>query len=221
MDTINFKNILSEKDFSLFESSRQFVKIKKGKSIFLEGKSPSGVYFLSSGKVKLFTTDGQGREQIIHLAKPGDLLGYRALLGSDTYSCSGSSLDDAELWLIPKETFFMLLDNNAKFSHAIIKLLTAELRHAEHHLAGLARKPVKSRLAEVILLLADTYGFEKDGKTLDVSLTREELAGLVGTATETAIRLLNNLKEEGSLATEGKKIRLLNRIALERYAENA
>lgn len=219
--TIDFSSILNSTELALLESTRQLRKVKKGESIFLEGKSPSGAYFLSAGKVKLFTTDAQGREQIVHLAKPGDLMGYRALLGSDTYSCTGSALEDAEVWFIPKETFFSLLDGNAAFSHAIIKLLTAELRHAEHHLAGLARKPVKSRLAAVMLLLADTYGFTEDGETIAVSLTREEIAGLVGTATETAIRLLNSLKEEGLLATEGKKVRLLNRAALELCSENA
>jgi CRP-like cAMP-binding protein len=219
--TINFTEILNPEELSLLEQTRNLYQVKKSQSVFLEGRNPSGVYFLVNGKIKLFTTDAQGREQIIHLAKPGDLMGYRALLGNDTYSCTGSALEDSEVWFIPKTTFFTLLDGNAAFSHAIIKLLTAELRHAEHHLAGLARKPVKSRLAEVVLLLADTYGFEKDGETIAVSLTREELAGMVGTATETAIRLLNSLREEGMVATEGKKVRLLNRAALAHCSENA
>ncbi|HEU4718036.1 MAG TPA: Crp/Fnr family transcriptional regulator [Bacteroidia bacterium] len=218
---IDFSSILSESEFSEFGRSRQSRKVKKGEAIFLEGKSPSSVFYLHAGKVKVFTTDAQGREQIIHLAKPGDLMGYRAMLGGDTYSCTGAAMEDTEVWVIPKETFFDLLDRNAAFSHAVIKLLTAELRHAEHHLAGLARKPVKSRLAEVMLLLADTYGFRDDGQTIDVSLTREEIAGLVGTATETTIRLLLSLRDEGFLATEGKKIRLLDVKGLRLLSENA
>lgn len=219
--TIDLQTILTSEELALLERTKQTRKVKKGESIFLEGKIPSGVFFLSDGKIKLFTTDAQGRDQIIHLAKTGDLMGYRAVLGSDTYSCTGAALEDSEIWFIPKETFFAILDKNAAFSHAIIKLLTAELRHAEHHLAGLARKPVKARIAEVLLLLADTYGFKEDQETINVSLTREELAGLVGTATETTIRLLNSLKDEGLLATEGKKVRLLDRAALERCSENA
>ncbi len=214
-------NILTPEQLSLLESTCQAVKVRKGGTLFLEGKTPHGVHLLHSGKIKLFTTDAQGREQIIHLAKPGDLMGYRALLGGDTYSCTAAALEDAETWLVPKDTFFRLLDENSVFSHAVIRLLTQELRHAEHHLAGLARKPVKSRLAEVLLLLADTYGFEADGQTLAVSLSREELAGLVGTATETAIRLLQSLKEEGLLATGGRKVRLLDKTGLERCRENA
>lgn len=216
-----FESYLSPEELQLLESHKQVVQLKKGKLLFSEGHPPQGVHLLVSGKIKLFTTDAQGREQIIHLAKPSDLMGYRAVLGSDSYSCSAAALEAAEIWLIPKAVFLSVLETNAAFSHAVIRLLTAELRHAEHHLAGLARKPVKSRLAEALLLLADTYGFESDGKTLAVSLTREEMAGLVGTATETAIRLLQSLKEEGLVATSGRHIRLLDMAALRHCSENA
>lgn len=216
-----FDELLSPEEQALIRESGQIVTVKKGGLLFSEGKVPQGVYLLRSGKVKLFTTDAQGREQIVHLAKPGDLMGYRAVLGSDCLSCSASAFENAETWLVPKATFLTLLESNAAFSHAIIRLLTAELRHAEHHLGGLARKPVKSRLAEALLLLGEVYGFENDEITLSVSLTREEFAGLVGTATETVIRLLNSLKEEGWLATSGKKIRLLDKAALKRCSENA
>jgi CRP/FNR family transcriptional regulator len=217
----NIYDILTGNEKKLLENSRRILGVKKGKSIFQEGKIPGGVFYLHSGKVKIFTTSKNGKEQIIHLAKPGDLMGYRALLGGDTYSASGTALENSEAWFIPKETFFSLLDTNPAFSHAIIRLLTAELRQAEHHLGGLAGKPVKARLAEAVLLLADTYGFENDGKTLAVSLSRDELAALVGTATETVIRLLNSLKKEGLLATEGKKLRLTDRNALEQEAQTA
>jgi CRP-like cAMP-binding protein len=99
-------------------------------------------------------------------------------------------------------------------------LLTEELRHAEHHLAGLARKTVKARLADALILLVDKFGYEEDGQTLAVGLTREELAALVGTVTETAIRLIQQLKEEGLLATDGKKIRLLDEKALRHYSDD-
>jgi len=219
--SIDFFSILTSQENALLEQSKNLLQVKRSSKIFLEGNIPIGVYFLVNGKIKLFTTDAQGREQIVHLAKPGDLMGYRALLGSDTYSCTGTALENSEIWFIPKTVFFNLLNVNASFSHAIIKVLTAELRHAEHHLAGLTRKPVKARLAEVLLLLADTYGFEKDKKTIAVALSRADLGGLVGTATETVIRLLNSFKKEGLLATEGKKLRLLDVPALTKCSQNA
>jgi CRP/FNR family transcriptional regulator, polysaccharide utilization system transcription regulator len=188
--------------------------LPKGEILFAEGQPPAGVHLLLTGKIKLFTSNSQGREQIVHLARPNNLLGYRAILGNDSYSCSASAIEKSEVWLIPRALFLSLLDTNAALSHYVIRLLTAELRHAEHHLAGLARKPVKIRLAESLLLLAETYGFESDGKTLAVSLSREEMAALVGTATETVIRLLQTLKEQGLLAISGQQIRLLNTKAL-------
>ncbi|MBI3509833.1 MAG: Crp/Fnr family transcriptional regulator [Bacteroidetes bacterium] len=214
-------DLLTEEDRKIFSRTQKEKNILKNELLFSEGNSPSGVHVLIKGKVKLFTTDVQGREQIIHLARPGDIMGYRAVLGNDSYSCSASALEDSLVTIIPRETFFLLLEQNAAFSHSIIKLLTAELRHAEHHLAGMARKPVKARLADAVLHLAETYGYEEDGSTLPVSLTREEIAGLVGTATETTIRILKSMEEEGLLATSGRKIRLLDVTALRRCARNA
>jgi len=192
----------------------------KGSTLFQEGKIPLNVYFVVSGKFKLYTTDIQGREQIVHLAANGDLMGYRAVLGGDSFSCSASALEDSLVLCVPKDTFLNVLDSDAEFSFAVVRLLTRELRDAEHHLAGLARKSVRARLAEVLLILADKFGYEPDGATINVSLSREEIAGLVGTATETAIRLLNALRDEGLLATNGKKIRLIDKPGLRRTSED-
>lgn len=190
------------------------VKLSKGGMLFHEGKIPASVYFVVSGKLKLYTTDQQGREQIIHLAAEGDIMGYRAVLGGDSFSCSASALEDSSVLVVPKDAFLNALDSDSEFSFAVIRLLTEELRHAEHHLAGLARKSVRARMAEVLLILAQKFGFESDNETIAVELSREELAGLVGTATETAIRILNSLKEEGLVATQGKKLRLVDKNRL-------
>jgi CRP/FNR family transcriptional regulator, polysaccharide utilization system transcription regulator len=212
--------LLSPADEQLMNNEGKVEVFQRREELFLEGKQPACVYILQRGKVKLFTTDMQGREQIVHLARPGDLMGYRAVLGNDAFSCSAAALETTSVLVIPKAVFFQILDHNPTLSHYIIKLLTTELRHAEHHLAGLARKHVRSRLAEVALLLAETYGYEKDGSTLAVQLTREEVAGLVGTATETVIRLLHSLRDDGLLATDGRKIRLLDIPGLQRLAES-
>lgn len=192
----------------------------KGSMLFHEGNIPSSVYFVVSGKLKLFTTDQQGREQIVHLASNGDLMGYRAVLGGDSFSCSAAALEDSMIMVVPKGAFLNILDADAEFSFAVIRLLTQELRDAEHHLAGLARKSVRARLAEVLLILANKFGHEPDGETINISLSREEIAGLVGTATETVIRLLHALRDEGVLATNGKKIRLIDKPGLHRISED-
>ncbi len=195
-------------------------RLSKGEMLFLEGRIPGHVFFLVQGKMKLYTTDGQGREQIVHLAGPGDLMGYRAILGGDSLSCSAAALEASQVLVVPKEVFLRILESDSSFSHQVIQLLTNELRHAEHHLAGLARKSVRARLAEVLLILAAKFGYEEDGETLAVSLTREEIAGLVGTATETVIRLLHAMKDEGLLATSARKLRLINKDGLRKTSED-
>jgi CRP/FNR family transcriptional regulator len=195
--------------------------LNKREGLFLEGKQPHAVYLLQDGKMKLFTTNLQGREQIVHLARPGDLMGYRAVIGNDAFSCSAAALETSSIVVIQRQVFEQLLEQSRTVSHYVIQLLTAELRHAEHHLAGLARKHVRSRLADVLLLLAETYGYEADQQTLAVQLTREELAGLVGTATETVIRLLYSLRDDGFVATENRQIRLTDCNGLKRLAESA
>jgi CRP/FNR family transcriptional regulator, polysaccharide utilization system transcription regulator len=193
-------------------------EFKKGSLIFPEGKQANGVYSLRTGKAKLVTTDSQGRVQIIHLARPGDLMGYRGVLGGDSFSCAAQAIEASTVVFIPKTDFLHLLDKHPTFSHAIIQLLTSELRRTEHHLAGLARKHVKSRLAETLLELSETYGFEEDGQTLAVTLTREEFAALVGTATETVIRLLHDMQEQQALKIEGRKLCLTNLNLLKQLA---
>jgi len=213
-------NRLKPETLAKLKSASQEQQVSKGTMLFHEGKIPQHVYFVIAGKLKLYTTDQLGREQIVHLATNGDIMGYRAVLGGDSLSCSCSALEDSLVMGVPKETFLNALDTDAEFSFAVIRLLTQELRDAEHHLAVLARKSVRARIAEVLLILADKFGYESDGETINVSLSREEMAGLVGTATETAIRLLHSLRDDGLLATTGKKIRLIDKSGLKRTAQD-
>lgn len=213
-------NRIKPETLEKIRSASQEIKLAKGEMLFHEGKIPTHLYFVVSGKLKLYTTDQQGREQIIHLAAANDIMGYRAILGGDSFSCSASALEDSTVLVVPKATFLNILDTDADFSFAVIRLLTEELRHAEHHLAGLARKSVRARLAGVLLVLGEKFGYEADGETISVSLSREEIAGLMGTATETAIRILNSLRDEGLVATSGRKIRLTNKTGLHKTAED-
>jgi CRP-like cAMP-binding protein len=209
-------NRLKPESLSTIKSASLEQNFAKGSMLFHEGKNPTHVYFVVTGKLKLYTTDQQGREQIVHLASGGDLMGYRAVLGGDSFSCSASALEDSVVLCVPKETFLNVLDTDPEFSFAVVRLLTQELRDAEHHLAGLARKTVRERLAEVLLILGSKFGYEPDGQTISVALSREELAGLVGTATETVIRILHSMQEENLLEMAGKKIRLVDKDALGR-----
>jgi CRP/FNR family transcriptional regulator len=127
-------------------------------------------------------------------------------------------LEEAGICFIPKELFMGVLQKDGVLSMEIMKMLSDDLRKAEVSITHFAQKPVRERLAEALLFIKETYGFEADGKTIGLKISREDLANLVGTATETAIRLLSDLKHEGVVALEGKKIEILNLAKLVKIA---
>jgi CRP/FNR family transcriptional regulator len=162
------------------------------------------------GKIKLSKFGDDGKEQLLRLVKPGDLMGYRSLLSQDKYSVSAVALEDSGVCFIPKELFMGILQKDGAFSMEIMKLLSDDLRKAEISITHLAQKPVRERLAEALLFIKETYGFEADNSTLNLKLSREELANLVGTATETVIRLLSEFKSDNIISLEGKKIKVIS-----------
>lgn len=183
---------------------------KKGDTIFKEGSNPYGVYCINYGKVKLSHNGDDGKEQITRLLKAGDVLGYRALLSGDRHSATAIALEETQVCFIPKELFLIVIRNDSNLAFELMKLLSKELHDAEIKITHLAQKPVRERLAETLLFIKTTYGFEDDGETLNVRLSREELANLVGTATESTIRLLSEFKKDKMVDLEGKKIKIIN-----------
>lgn len=183
---------------------------RKGQVVFNEGAYPFGVYCINDGKIKLSHSGDDGREQIVRLVKAGDIMGYKALLSNERYTATATALEDSSICFIPKDLFLNILQKDASLSFEMMRILSSELRKAELKITHLAQKPVRERLAETLLFIKETYGLEADGHTLSVRLSREEIANLVGTATESAIRLLSEFKKDGMIELDGKKIRLLD-----------
>ncbi len=187
---------------------------KSGQHLFHEGDYPAGLYCINRGKVKLYKTGNDGKEQITRLAKEGDVVGYRSLISGEPYSASAAVMEDATICFIPKNAFLNLLKDSQSFNMHVMELLAQDLRKAEQRELSLAQKPVKERLAEALLMLKEFFGTEVDGSTIKGTLTREDIANIVGTATETVIRLLSELKGRNIIELEGKKIKILNYQAL-------
>lgn len=201
---------LNSEELEQLDQAKVCLFFKKGQSVFNEGSYPLGLYCLDAGKVKLEHSGDEGKMQIVRMKKAGDLLGYRALFCSEKYNASAVAIEDTNLFFIPKDTFFEVLKRNHRLSLDMLKLLAHDLRTAENHLTELAQKPVRERLAKALLFLKETYGLEQDEATINVLLSREEIADFVGTATETAIRLLSEFKQDGIIEFIGKKIRIIN-----------
>ncbi len=183
---------------------------KAGQILFQEGGYPAGLYCINKGKVKLYKIGRDAKEQIVRLAKDGDVIGYRSLISGEQYSASAEVLEDASICFIPKSTFLDMLKESAAFNARIMSLLCHDLATAEQRELSLAQRSVKERLAETLLMLREFYGVEADGVTIKGVLSREDLANMVGTATESVIRVLAELKSKNIIELDHKKIKILN-----------
>lgn len=192
----------------------------KGDMIFREGNYPLGLFGIHKGKVKISKTSEMGKEHILRLASEGDVLGYRSLISAEKYEVSAIALEDCHICFIPKNLFLQTVKDSHNLTNKIVELLSSDLKAAENKIADLAQKTVKERVAETIIMLKNFYGMEKDQKTINVSLSREDLANLVGTATETLIRSLSEFKSNKIIDLKGKKIIILNFKLLESIANN-
>ncbi|MDO8519157.1 MAG: Crp/Fnr family transcriptional regulator [Deltaproteobacteria bacterium] len=183
---------------------------KKGQVIFYEGNQAYGLYCIYAGRIKLFKTGVDGKQQIVRIAGPGDLLGYRSLFADEPYHATAEALEDAMICCIDRNSFFPVLAKNPALSLNIIKKLSKELRLAEDLATSIAQRSVRERMAELLLMLKETYGKpSKAGVRINLSLSREEMAEMIGITQETAIRLLSEFRQDGLISVHDREIVIL------------
>ncbi len=211
---------LSEQHLCHLSDSKNFITHKKGQILFYEGTKPLGIFCINDGIVKVYKTASNGKEQILRLAKKGDFLGYSSLLGEESYSNSATIVEDAKICFVPRESFLKVLAEDTGFHRRVTKALCHDLGVMEEKLTDATQKSIRERLAFTLLKLSETYGIDGSaGEKIDIILTREEIAGLVGTATETVIRLLSEFKKDELIDFEGKKIIVLDKKGLARLSD--
>ena len=189
--------------------------IKKGEPIFEEGEVTNGIYCIKDGVCKLSKLSDNGKDQIVKLVKPGELLGQRSMISDEPANLSAVALEDMEVCFIPRSEVMQFFTQNNQFSMNVMKTICDDLKDADDHMVNMAQKTVRQRLAETLIYLEDTFGKNDDG-TLRIQLSREELAGMIGTATESCIRLLSELNKSEYIELIGKKIKLLDKNKLKR-----
>lgn len=182
---------------------------KRGAIIYDEGSRINGSYIVAGGVLKIYKTGFDGKEQIIRFAKGGDLIGFRSIVSDELACTTARVIQDAVLCYMPGDIITSFIKGNPEFAMALMRLTCRELGESNKFLTDIAQKTVRERLAEVLLLLMDTFDLDED-HTLKISLTREELANMVGTATESVIRLLSEFKSDNLIELNGRKIKLLN-----------
>lgn len=189
--------------------------IKKGEPIFEEGEMVNGVFCVKEGVCKMTKLSNNGKDQIVKLAKPGELLGQRSMISDEAANLSAIALEDMEVCFIPKTEIMSFFNTNNQFSMSMMKSVCGDLKIADDHMVNMAQKTVKQRLAETLIFLEENFGINED-KSLKLQLSRDELAGMIGTATESCIRLLSEFNKKGLIELTGKKITLLNKDLLKK-----
>ena len=184
--------------------------IKRDEVLFEEGKYINGIFCIKDGICKVTKMSTNGRDQIIKLVKRGDLLGERSLISEEVTNLKATALNDMEVCFIPKEEIIRDLKSNTSFTMSVLKDMADSLKEADNIIVDMAQKTVKQRLAETLLFLNKSFGSDNKEEPLNIELSREDIANIVGTATESAIRLLSSFKKEKLIHLKGKKIYILN-----------
>lgn len=192
---------------------------KKGQTLFVEGAPTYGVYCISSGNIKITKVDPNGKETIVRLASKGDILGHRSVFSNQPYLATATALEDTTACFIDKKYILKLVQKETSVAIDIISRLGKDMGEAEKKIASFHQKNVRERLAEFLLILKDGHGVQcSDGKiSLDIKLTREEMASIIGSATETLIRFMSELKDKGYIEQKGKRIFITNVEGLQTY----
>ncbi|MFH0759259.1 MAG: Crp/Fnr family transcriptional regulator [Bacteroidota bacterium] len=190
---------------------------KRSSIIYQEGNRMKGFYCVQKGIIKIYKTGLDGKEQILRFAKPGDLIGYRSVMSNEPACTSTEVIEDCTLCHISTEILVSLVKTNGNFAVELMKLTCKELGEANAYITDIAQKTVRERLAEILIHLDYEFGENKEG-FLNISLTRQELSNIVGTATESIIRLLSEFKNDQMIELIGRKIKILDRPGLKYIA---
>lgn len=192
---------------------------KKGEVLFAEGSQPEGLYCVHSGKVKLSSLSEQGKNSILSIVAGGGLIGHKSLFTNNPYPATATMLEDGEVCFLDKKFFFDFLKREPTVSMELIVRLSKEIGAKNQSITGLTQKTVRARLAAYLLDAVANFGKKRaDGVEITVKLSREELASIVGTATETLIRLISEFKDEGYIKQDGKTIIVLELNKLKEIA---
>ncbi len=180
---------------------------KKGQTLFVEGNHPHGVFCIATGNIKLTQQSNDGKETLVRVATKGDVLGHRSLFSDNAYRATATAMEDTQVCFIDKQFIMDTIREQPSVALNVIEKLSRDMGAAEHRISSMHTKNVRERLAELLLMLKESHGIDEDHRTkIDLRLTREEMATMIGTAPETLIRFMTEFKDEGLIEQEGKTL---------------
>ena len=193
---------------------RNINKYKKKQIVYSEGNHPNRLYYIVKGKVKTHKSNEDGKELVTELYSPGDFLGYISLLEGSIYKDTATAMEETELAVIPKEDFENLINNNKEVAMQFIRLLAKNISDKEKQLVELAYNSLRKKVARALTTLQLKYP-QKSKDNFSIDISRESLASIAGTATESLIRTLSDFRSEKLIDIKEGSIVIINQKKLE------
>lgn len=209
------EQFLSPDDIKLWNKNSSEKKYAKGEKVFEERTFPKGIFILKKGRVKLYQSSSTGSEQIIAIHGAEEIFGYRPLLCGDRYPVTAKTLEPSIILFIPRKNFLQVLERSTALSNMLLRYLSQEFSVWVNTISIFGRTTVKERLLLNILLLAEKYR-EKSKWPIKITLSKTDIASLIGTSKETLARMLKLLKEEKVLVSHGSSIEISSQDQLKR-----
>ena len=210
----NALRAMSKEELKAVSDSKVSRTVKKGEVIFGEGEKLGGIYCVRDGVSKLAKLSPNGKDQIVKLASKGEVLGQRSVVAEEQSNLSATAVNDMEVCFVPKEAIMSSLHRNPDFTYEVLRHMAHDLREADDVIVNMSQKTVKQRIAEALLYLKNRFGADAEGY-LSLVLSREDIANVVGTATESCIRILSDFRKEGLIKTSGKRMAILDERKLQ------
>ncbi len=212
-------DVLTGEQLDYLRNNSEIQQFKRNEMIYCEGETPTHLLCLVKGKVKIYKDGVGGRSQIVRMIKPIDYFGYRAFFAEEPYLTAACAVDASTIFMVPSEVIIKLLKENNDLAFFFIKAMAIDLGIADTRTVNLTQKHIRGRLAESILFLIDSYGLEEDGATLNIYLSRDDLASLSNMTTSNAIRTLSNFAIEKIIAVDGRKIKIIDEERLRKISK--
>ncbi len=210
---------MTKEELKRVSDSKVSKTIKKGEAIFKEGDKLDGVFCVRNGVSKLSKLSANGSNQIVKLASKGEVIGQRSVVAEEHVNLSATAVSDMEVCFIPKDGIVNTLHTNPNFTLEVLRHMAHDLKEADDVIVNMGQKNVKQRMAQAFLYLKNNFGQDEEGY-LSVTLSREDISNVVGTALESCIRIISEFKKKGYLQASGKKIKIADEKALRDLIED-
>ncbi|MGN0231266.1 MAG: Crp/Fnr family transcriptional regulator [Muribaculaceae bacterium] len=210
---------LSQDEKRIIVDNFEIHNFKKNQIIYAESENPEYLWCLLKGKVKLYKDGIGGRQQILRLYRPIQYFGYRAFFAKEPYVSTAAAFETSTLGAIKMSIVAELIDNNINLAWFFIRELSKHLGGSDTKIVNLTQKHIRGRLAEALILLIESYGFEEDGETLKIYMAREDIANLSNMTTSNAIRTLSSFVAEHIITVDGRRIKIINENQLRKISK--